>query len=207
MRTIITLLLLLCLGASVPPPLVSSKIAPSGSTPASASDTFTRADQDPLAGNWTTDGTLNTLKLSGNSVTYHSTTMPCEAHWNAVTFNANQSSQVDTTVTTGGPAVRCSTDGSKNFYGCYSDGSSVRIFKVTGGSVSQVASTSGNGGNPCTLKITASGSGTTVLTVYTNGLQALQYSDSSSPFTSGQPGMWFQDFNSGNLDNWSAADL
>lgn len=73
---------------------------------ATASDDFERADETPLAGNWTQyggGGTSNRFNLSGGVVVApNSTTDDCNATWNQTSFGADQFSEAKLTVTGGG---------------------------------------------------------------------------------------------------------
>ena len=70
-----------------------------------ASDNFDRADQDPLAGNWTQTGSgAVVFRLASNAVTMNGFSNDREAFWNAETFADDQYSQVTLTAESGGGA-------------------------------------------------------------------------------------------------------
>jgi hypothetical protein len=86
-----------------------------------ATDLFDRADEAPLAGNWTDGGQQNVFNLTGNKIQPANLPQDCLAFWNALTFDRDHSSEclVTVTGTAGGgagigPAVRCS--GGSNCY-------------------------------------------------------------------------------------------
>lgn len=86
-------------------------------------DTFTRANETPLGGNYTTvTGTTATINLSSNAL-IAATLVNSEAgyYWNADTFPNNQWGQLDgTTWTSGGGQVgvifRANTSGVRTYY-------------------------------------------------------------------------------------------
>jgi len=91
---------------------------PAQISPSTNSDNFTRANQAPLAGNWTTWGSAAALNLTSNAVVPSSTTLICGSYWNANSFGDNHYSEVTvatvgTSGTACGPAVRMSSNGSQ----------------------------------------------------------------------------------------------
>jgi hypothetical protein len=65
-------------------------------------DNFNRANQNPLAGNWSTPTGANALQLSSNAVTYTDFNNDSSAYYNAITWPNDQYSQCNCTVSNEG---------------------------------------------------------------------------------------------------------
>lgn len=124
----------------------------------------------------------------------------CFARWTGAggTAPANQSASVTYTGISSdaiGPAVRVDTGGATTGYAavCTDAVSGVPhcwIDKVVSGTVTTLTSTSGSAiPATSTVKLTASGTSSTALTLYVNGSSYQTYTDSSSPITSGTGGI------------------
>jgi hypothetical protein len=188
-------------------------------TIASPLDNFNRADEQLNSGNWTTANSWAAFPYLVSNAVKGANGQLAAAYWNATTFNANQGAQAKNTSTPAadsyfGPGVRISTaGGTATSYQVRVYNTTVKIYKRLGAAETEPASyTRTNSANEC-WKITASGTTTTTINVYVDatctdnwGSVILTYDDSSSPITSGQPGLsgytdtaiW-DDFCGGNL--------
>jgi hypothetical protein len=180
---------------------------------ASFSDDFNRSNETPLTGNW--DGTGITdwsgeIYLLTNSCTGATDNAVARLKTSAATFASNH--WAETSVVSGsdvycGPAVRIQSNGTC-YFAFYASSSIWNIQKGTGVSNAVVGTTISNSGPSASdvIRLEASGDGTsTTLTLKLNGSTIGSRTDSSSPYTGGQPGFWA---GSGlQVDNFSAADL
>lgn len=177
-------------------------------------DNFNRANEDPLSGggNWTHPGvSYVNLKVSSNQVT-SSTSGQGIAHWATSnhSFAANQYAQVKIVTNDAvyaGPIVRFNTSNAY-FYRVevsYGDVSIKRARSDGNGTSWTVASGQSITGK--VLKLSASGTTTTTLKVYIDGVQVGSDVTDNSAYvlTSGQPGMCTSE--SGVLDDFEAAEL
>jgi hypothetical protein len=183
---------------------------------ASASDSFSGGDQNPLAGNWESITASGLQIISG--VVKAASSVLCAARWKTTTnaFGANQFSQVKI-LTPGasddaGVMVRsASTGGGRGYALSYSLGDGrIYLRKMTAGAVGAalvapvVTLSSGD-----TIKVVATTSGADcVLDVYHQGVLMDTYTDTSSPYTDGNPGMVYQfdNTNATGLDDWAGGD-
>jgi len=161
---------------------------------ASFSDNFNRSDRFPITPDWTNgfsgwgDFGINTNRAQGGGINSLAAVAV-----STVTFAANQSAQatlVAGTVDFCGPVVRVQSDGS-----CYAassiGGGQMRIYKFTGSTpTTPFSDFTATGVAGDTLTITASSTGTVTLELFHNGVSLGTRNDSSSPYNSGQPGMW-----------------
>ena len=164
-------------------------------------DNFNRANETPLAGNWTCQPAAG-VNLSTNHLTGATDIAWQGAFWNANSFNNDQWSQgtVGTIYHLQGVTVRASAS-TNSFYmfGSYSS-THYRLYKVTAGTAVQLGSDYGAPVANDVIKLSVTG---TVLTPYINGTPQSTVSDAT--FASGSAGVMLFD-TSANLDDWSGGD-
>ena len=125
------------------------------------------------------------------------------AYWGADTFAADQKACMTVKVTgVAGPVVRMQSGTGRTGYSAYISTSNYAIFK-NGSSLqtSAVAQTADD-----VVCIRATGTSTTTVVISVNGTDQVTATDSSSPITSGQPGLELY----GNIyygDDWTAEEL
>lgn len=224
-RLFIPLFLLLAVPCLALPPflqmMMAGRLTPTTvAAGASFTDTFNRADENPLSGggNWTTAiSPGGTIKLVSNKVVGATASNDNFARvtTTAATFNANQQA----TITIGGSAIAdisaCVRIASTSSIACYliyvSNSTTLTMYKVSaagaftaqGANFTITAVVAGD-----TIGISASGSATTTLTVFRNGVSQGTRTDSSSPLTSGQPGLHiFNNNATQTIDSFTAVDL
>jgi hypothetical protein len=178
-------------------------------------DSFTRANSSTLGANWSNSVSIGgwaNLTISSNAATAPSG--PGKESWVAQMFLADQFARAtingftDGASDLAGVVVRStgtgtSTDTNYTFH-CY-NGSSV-IAKY----VNTVVTTLASGGPNCAvgnvLELDVVGGSTTYLTALINGSVALTATDSSSPITSGNPGVFVWG-SSDSFTNWAGGSL
>jgi hypothetical protein len=125
------------------------------------------------------------------------------AYWGDDTFAADQKTCMTVkTAGTGGPAVRIGSGTGYSGYWVSASGGNHILVKGS----DTVLATYGTQTVDDVVCISATGTSTTVLTVSINGTPQTTYNDSSTPFTSGQPGLRAD----GNVfygDNWTAEEI
>jgi hypothetical protein len=159
-------------------------------------DAFTRADAGTLGANWSvltgyTNGRIVSNQAagptSGECMNYVATA--------TATFGADQYAQAVISGMTSssvycGVGVRMSGG---NGYVFNTDGvagaTDSEIAKITGGSYAALKAIASSFANGDTIKLVVSGTTNTLLQLYKNGVLVDSYTDSTSPFTSGQPGI------------------
>ncbi len=177
-------------------------------------DDFNRADASTLGSNWVTmsgklDIRIVTNQAAGPSGT--STDGVAYLAGSAGTFGADQSAEATVSGMSGG-ANYCGVGvrmGASTGYVFITDGVSgitdTEIGKYVGGVYSALTGVTTTVADGDVIKISVSGTSTAVLTAYKNGVVVGTYSDSSSPHTSGQPGL--DSYGSAaRFDNFSATD-
>lgn len=193
-----------------------------GTGSASASDDF--AGTGALSGNWTTV-IGSGLTRASNVLDMNSNNIDAVVYYNATTFATNHSSKL--TFLTGDPspgfsalgvAVRASTTGGGQAYFFTINGNAannnVTIVKLTGGTtfntlVDVYATYGTTFTNGDTFKLKATGTSTTTLSFYKNDVLIGTVDDSSSPLTTGQPGLhgWTANTTVHTTgDNWIGSD-
>lgn len=188
-------------------------VAAGGST---ASDTFNRTDADPVSSpmsdgvsTWDSGpGGLNNIKIVSNVAVGASSTSGARIATPSIA--ADQFSQVEREADANGFGVGVRCDANGNGYLAYMDGAaSVTFYKVSGDGtvfteitpwVSVTALADGD-----TLKLTATGTSTTTLELFRNGVSITTRTDASSPYTSGQP--WIYAGSGITCDNFSGGPL
>jgi hypothetical protein len=155
-------------------------------------DSFQRANANPIGGNWTTSGTFGALQIVSDAVEAATGGTVNVAYWNASAFNNDQWSQITVGATIGtsavGPAVRLGT-ASENGYaflwqGTTGSSGTWRLQKYVSGTVTQLATGTLTVSTGDTLAIAAVG---TNIYLYWNGVFVFTISDSA--LTSGSAGM------------------
>lgn len=175
-----------------------------------ATDNFNRAD-GALGANWTTVPGKSAIAISGNTAAASAVDPSmCAAYWNADTFSADQYAQVTRIFGAQGddnwPIVRASISAA-TFYRV--DTSNYITKSVNGvesyvGAVFSGFAASTTSGDVIRLAVVGN-----VLTLYKNGVSQGSRTDSSSPITSGAPGMflWVGSTTTNYLDNWEGGDM
>jgi hypothetical protein len=168
-----------------------------------ATDNFDRADGPIGGGNWARYA-LGVPAIATNVVVPEGVGSDSAAAWITDTPAADQYAQIKlVTINTNtqraaGCLVRGGTTGigsSINGYvglarGPFGASTTLAIWKFVSGGQSTLTSTTTTVAANDILKFTATGTTTTTLTIYINGVQKLQTTDASSPFTSGLGGIY-----------------
>jgi hypothetical protein len=180
---------------------------------ATFSDNFNRSN-GALGSNWATVSGFSAPAIISNQVNA-SAVATCVAAiaTGAATFAADHTATIDAAAIGDfdflGPAVRLSAAGGTG-YALKVDGrsnSNCTLVKLSGGGSSNIGGTYViTAGDVLALEV--SGTSTTTLKYYKNGTLVDTVTDSSSPYTSGQPGILvvFGNVNAGRIDNFSAFD-
>lgn len=186
------------------------------------SDSFDRANENPLAGNWTvgTGSGETAFNLNGNIVVPNNLVSDASAWWSGATWGNDQSSQAKLTVngTAGSGAGvgltlrHIATASTKTFYRFVVDhaaSNNVNISRqITGSSTSLATFTVASWADGDTWQFTAVGpAAATVLTVYRNGGQVGTFTDNSS-IASGLPGLAYSSTEtSASINDWVGTDV
>lgn len=167
-----------------------------------ASDNFSGTTLDA---NWTIR--TGTFQVASGVVS-STTSGESDAIWNADTFPNDQWSQItaesNTTGDYEGVILRANSSGSMTYYGCRgnaSGGGSVEIYKEISGTYTSLITHATTFGTGSVLKCTVVG---TTITLYVNGTQVTQTTDSS--ITSGSAGIFLYGTTS-SLGTWSAGAM
>jgi hypothetical protein len=183
---------------------------------ANFSDAFTRADENPLAGNWTTITGETALKIVSNQVVPSNDALDCSARVNSVSFSADHyASAILSTASTGGSgagpglAVRVAS-GARTYYRFIADHdltNNCQIIRFLAGSTPLVTFTQAwTNGDRWELRVVGPANAA-VLTMYLNGSLVQTYTDNSS-LASGSPGMAYSSTAaSSTLDDFLAEDI
>lgn len=182
---------------------------------ATASDDFNRANETPLAGNWTNFG--GNFNLATNAAAPASASSDANAVWNVFTPANDQFSQADLTVNGNnagdqglGFALRSSGVASPTQYrividhGPANNVSITRYNTGTGSNLKQVTQTWSDG---ATWRVEITGY---VISVFLSGSLVTSFDDSASgsKIASGKVGISFSSTEtSASLDNWSGGDI
>lgn len=189
-------------------------------TPASFTDNFTRANADPMSdpasgGTWTVGhGAFNAVKISINTCVASAANVS-GARVLTPSFSADQ--RVDVTaggaINGFGPTVRNASTSDGDCYVLYADTTTVwSFYKVTDSGTIGVARlgatyTHGSAVTAGTVVgLSASGTGTVMLEGFIDGVSIGTRTDSSSPYDSGQPGIYINGL-SKSLTLFEADDL
>jgi hypothetical protein len=163
------------------------------------SDSFNRADSGTVdATNWT-EVVDSEWSISGNALVASATVSPpgmvrttTTAHAAIADVRAT-AAIVSASVVDGGPIVRCDSAGT-TFYGAFYNGTAIEVYRVNGGTETQLFTRTTALAQNDRLGLAVSGTGATVtLSVYRNGTQvgASGTDTSGSRITAaGQCGLW-----------------
>jgi len=169
-----------------------------------ASDAFTRTE-NPLANGWTVQSGLTAMKCAATFATGSVDATDCGSVWVTDSFGGNQYSEgVITVQGECGLWVRGSTSVQQGYL-FHGTASLFTLYKYNGTFNSLGTFGSGNL-NAHTYRIEATGSGTTTIKCYDNGGLISTITDSSSPFTSGRPGI-YSFSNALGWESWNGGDL
>jgi hypothetical protein len=174
---------------------------PAGDT--DPTDNFTRADANPIGGNWTTSTGLTALKIVSNQLASAGSNVDSAAWWNAATFSSDHYSEATYAagVTDFGPAVRMQS-AAGTFY--WADTSTPSFFKMVNAGATQIAGVTATIAANDIIRMEAEGS---VLRWKKNGASVTgsPISDSSIP-SGGAPGV-FIFAATARVSLWTGADL
>jgi len=177
-------------------------------------DTFTRANETPLAGNWTTVTSETAFNLASNAITPSNLNNDCGAYRNDITPPNDQYSQLVLTVTnTGGGgqglgvACRIAT-GARTYYRVVADHASpsanVELGKMIAGAFTVIWSRSATFTNGDALRLEVQG---TTLRVYIAGVQ-VGADATDSAIASGRFGISYSSVcTAATGDNWEGGDF
>src|SRR6185436_7091677 len=179
-----------------------------------ASDSFTRADENTLASPWVKPTAWATACLVSNAAAVVTASTDAWYYYSGVTWPANQYAQCRVGVVGGGGVFdagvvcRMNASGQDGYHLNYSDGASLLLYKVTGGSFSNIAARTVAvvAGDIIRLEVMGT-TPTTTLKIFLNGVQqGADVTDSSTPITSGEAGIGLfggterlDDFEAGNF--------
>lgn len=185
----------------------SVRIAATSGGGATFTDNFDRADANPISnpasdgsGTWTSGpGSFNAIQIISNAAC--SASGDAAGSVNSPTFSADHTATITVDASSGitgiGPLVRVASSVSGSCYLAYlSSDTSVQIYKGTDGGASVSFSAIGSAFTITsvtasdTIGLKVSGSATTTLELFRNGVSQGTRTDSSSPHTTGQPGFY-----------------
>ncbi len=176
-------------------------LPPAAPAATSFTDTFVRANENPLSGggNWTSPcGKAGTIELNSNqcdSVTNNNSVAYLNTSALACSVNQQASVVINSAPSFQGVCVRIASASVCNGYMlAAASGGGFNLFKMTdnGSSVSFVSLGTFAVGISmgATIMLQASGTSTTTLSIYYNGVLQTSFTDSSGPYTSGQTGIF-----------------
>jgi hypothetical protein len=181
-------------------------------------DDFNRANASPIAGDWETLGPAG-VRLNTNRVDASAGSAQCLSGYKATTyaFAADQSSQITNTVVAAfgdfvGVGVRCTNAGGGRGYVTFWNGGNGRVYlyKVSAGALGTAVNSVVNTWTANDIiKLAAVTNGANCdLTVYKNGSSIMTYSDTSTPYTDGQPAIYAFNGNANGTkgDDWVGED-
>jgi hypothetical protein len=169
-----------------------------------ATDAFNRANENPIAGNWTSGpGNFGDLQIVANVVQSVTAGVDGAAYYNAVAWPNDQWSEVQLSglgVEQGGPAVRLSATAVTGYVFAVSDsGTTYFIAKGLNGNTPTLASGAHGFAVGDVLRLEAQGD---TLRAYVNGTLVDSVVDADIP--SGNAGIWIYDHAAGlTFDNWA----
>lgn len=186
-------------------------------------DDFNRANQNPLAGNWTCEigpgspplpATWENSQILNQKVWGTSAGHSCPAWWNADTFGANQFSQAKIYgLANPGVMCRCVAGAGTAYFYMYPDRNTATLYRFVGGSdfqlIYSVPTTYADGD---TIRLEVTGTGATVtLRLYKNSILIGSFDDTAAQriTTAGKLGI-HSDGNGeaeAGIDDWTGGDL
>lgn len=181
-----------------------------------ATDNFNRANQNPLAGNWTTQSTAGNLQIVSNAIEAATAGASSEAYYNALAFGNDQWSQtkvasLNTGVTSNaGLILRANTSGVRTEYTALYQCVTNQFFiqKRVAGVTTTLKNSAGLNPTPAANDVLTGCIVGTAISFYVNGNLIWTLTDSS--IASGAPGMLlFAGTSVANavLDDWAAGDF
>ena len=187
---------------------------------ATYTDNFDRANEDPLAGSFTTQ-TANAPRIVGNLVTHNAAFDHCASYHSGSVSTAQRASVVlagalETNVTSpeygAGPAIFMGTGGAVTKYMGVARTGQILLTKWDSGNFGTQLGSTYSGTVALTDEIEIQGEvvgSDTVLRVYQNGVLRVSHTDTSSPYTAGSVGLFVQaaDVSGVGLDDWSGGDI
>lgn len=176
-----------------------------------ATDDFNRANEDPLAGNWTTVTGRNALKIVSNAVRGTVDATVNASQWNADTFADDQYSQVKCVGTVGnakGPMVRVAAAANTFYTFIYNGTNTLGVYKCLAGTTTQIgANYSHTFVQNEVLKLAVAGQDAdAVLTPYINGVEQATRAGVAT-LNSGSAGMRTSDADASDLDDWEGGNV
>jgi hypothetical protein len=140
-------------------------------------------------GDWVAAYGTSAFFLNANAI--YNNSYPAIVSWGGAggTATTNQGTKITFSVVAGsetGPAVRVAS-GNAYFADCYSGG--CKIVKIVGGTQTGLTSFGAALSTGAVVELDATGTSSTVLTLYVNGTSYATYTDTSSPLTTGTWGI------------------
>lgn len=205
----VVLILALCLGAlcmhaQQVMPILGYPVTQSGGTPTNVTDNFNRADENPLAGNWTTPA--GQFQIFSNQLYTASGVTSHYAYWNANTFANNQYASLKVITVSAnwqsiGPAVRIQNTGANGYYVSWHDTNVLTLFVTVAGTDTSLGTSTAVATD--VIRIEASG---TSISVKKNGSVVIGPVTDSN-FSSGKAGVGGSGGAAGVADDWAGGDL
>jgi len=191
---------------------------PSGYT-AQATDNFNRANETPMAGNWSTVTGEGAFNLSSNAAIPNSLGSDCATRYSGRAWTDDQSSVAKITAgndgaTTGTGVLVRAASGARTYYGVMistSAGANNVLFRRVAGAFTQLGVAFNSGGaawvNGDELELQVEGPSTAAnLTVYKNGTSIFTHTDNSS-ISSGSPGLVYSSTSARSIvDDWEGRE-
>jgi len=169
-----------------------------------ATDNFNRANESPLAGNWSPAPSTGNLRLDANQIIGPAVAADCVTYYNAISWPNDQWSEYTITSTGGsvnaGPAVRISSSNKSGYILCTLN-SIFFIFKFVDGSYTELGGVFGTNTIGDVVRLEVEG---TTLRAYKNGV--LQATRTDTDLTSGSAGFYASQ-PAISFDDWSGGDF
>jgi hypothetical protein len=165
----------------------------------SVSDTFDRANEDPIGGNWTKGTFSNNLRINNNSVVPSTLWQAGWYYWNADLFSNDQYSEGTLTTAGGGVVVRMSNSTNTYYLWTYVSGYEWQLRKIVNGVSTNLTGliTVGSGTNFARLEVNGN-----LLVAKVRGTVIASVFDSD--ISIGSPGIYGI---YGGLSTWVGGDL
>lgn len=179
-------------------------------------DNFDRANETPLAGNWSTVTGNSAFNLASNSITPSDLANNCAARYSAITWGNDQSSKAAITGTGSsalegpGLAVRCAS-GANTMYvlivGDSGTSNAIVIGRFIAGAFTSLAATTRTWAGGDTWEYTVHGpASAALLSAYHNGTLVQSFTDNSS-IGSGSPGVFYSSISdAATINDWTGTD-
>ena len=171
-----------------------------------ASDTFTRANESPVAAPWTKNGSGSNFALDSSALIKASGEDDATYYYDAAASSANQYSEVQLTVSVpfdGGPAVRIGSGATLNNYVVSAAGN---YYKYVAGSFTDLGAHGDTWSTNDYVRLEASGSTLTLKRDTTTPATTTRDDVTDSSLSSGQPGLnAYAPYTA--FDNWTGGDI